>query len=57
MSIYDANVNPSGTFKMYKKLAQKPFGNGLFSLVASAKAPYFLTVQPRLQELLSLIHI
>ncbi|MGJ4138530.1 hotdog fold domain-containing protein [Corynebacterium evansiae] len=51
MSIYDANANPSSTFKMYKNLAKKPFGNGLFSLAVSAKAPYFLTVQPRLQEL------
>ena len=38
MSIYDANANPSSTFKMYKNLAKKPFGNGLFSLAVSAKA-------------------
>lgn len=51
MSIYDANANPSSTFKMYKQLANKPFGNGLFSAAAGFKAPYFLTVQPRVQEL------
>lgn len=51
MSSFDPDRNPSPTYKMYKKLAAKPMGKGLFSAAVSLKAPYFSTVQPRVQEL------
>lgn len=50
-SQFDANLNPSPTFKMYQNLSQKPLGKALFSAAVSLKAPYFATVQPRIQEL------
>ena len=46
-----ADLHPSRTFKVWKKLESKPLGKGLFSAFAGFSAPYFLTVLPRVRDL------
>lgn len=52
---FDPECNPSSTYRIYKsvmaKAPSKALGRGVFSVLASLKAPYFVTVQPRVQEL------
>ncbi len=50
-SIPDATVNPSPTAKLWNKFSSKPFGKNLFSLAFGLKAPYFLTILPRVQDM------
>ncbi len=45
------NPHPNSTAKIYQRLHNKPLGKLLFSTLVSCKAPYFLTVFPRVQEL------
>ena len=46
-----AEAAPSATYKTWKKLAKKPAGNRLFSVVAAFMAPYFITVLPFVKDL------
>ncbi|RAV34148.1 hotdog fold domain-containing protein [Corynebacterium heidelbergense] len=50
-SQYDANYNPSNTYKLWQKWSKKPFGSRIFSLGASLWAPYFVTVLPHVHEM------
>lgn len=50
-SDFDANSNPSATFRMWKKFSKKPGGSRLFSAAVCAKAPYFATILPHIVEM------
>ncbi|MEM7572639.1 MAG: hotdog fold domain-containing protein [Bacteroidota bacterium] len=37
--------------RLQQKLANKPFGNRIFSYLLARSAPYFLSIRPRVEEL------
>ncbi len=39
--------------KLHKKITAYPFGNFLFSYAVARKAPYFLSIKPRIEEIRS----
>ncbi|KYH43771.1 hotdog fold domain-containing protein [Branchiibius sp. NY16-3462-2] len=41
----------TATYHAYQKVAAKPFGRQLFSLVYMVKAPYFSTVRPQIRQM------
>ena len=48
---FDPEVNPSKTYASWKKLAHKPGGKRVFSVLASFMAPYFATIVPSVEDM------